>query len=148
MVIGLIGESCTGKSTLASKLKPLLHAEIYSGRDYLRLAKNESIAQALFQKKLAQAMDGENIIYVISEPEFLALLPQNAIRVLVTADLSVIKERFAARMNGHLPEPVAAMLQRKHGLFDSTKHDFHVVSGVSDLNEVCTQLECMLDSRH
>lgn len=30
MVIGIIGESCTGKSTLADKLKPLLDAEVYN----------------------------------------------------------------------------------------------------------------------
>lgn len=52
MVIGIIGESCTGKSTLADKLKPLLGAEVYTGKDYLRLAKNEAIAKKLFRKKL------------------------------------------------------------------------------------------------
>ncbi len=44
MVTGIIGESCTGKSTLADKLKSLLCAEVYTGKDYLRLSKNEAIA--------------------------------------------------------------------------------------------------------
>lgn len=52
MVIGIIGESCTGKSTLSDKLKSLLGAEVYTGKDYLRLAKNEAIAKKLFRKKL------------------------------------------------------------------------------------------------
>lgn len=30
MIIGIIGESCTGKSTLADKLKSLLDAEVYN----------------------------------------------------------------------------------------------------------------------
>lgn len=30
MVIGIVGESCTEKSTLADKLKSLLDAEVYN----------------------------------------------------------------------------------------------------------------------
>lgn len=39
MVIGIIGESCTGKSTLADKLKSLLGAEVYTGKDICGLQK-------------------------------------------------------------------------------------------------------------
>ena len=39
MLIGMIGESCTGKSTLADRLKAQLNAEVFTGKDYLRLAK-------------------------------------------------------------------------------------------------------------
>ena len=115
MVIGLFGESCTGKSTLADKLKESMNAQVYTGRDYLRLEKNEAAAKQSFQTKLREAINGENIIYVISEKEHLPLLPDGSIRVLVTADLEVIKTRFAGRMRGNLPAPVAAMLDRKHG---------------------------------
>ena len=135
MVIGILGESCTGKSTLAEKISAALPCLIYSGKDYLRLAKNEAIAKAMFTKKLAAAVDGENNIYVISEKEHLALLPDGAIRILVTADLDLIKERFAHRMHGNLPAPVAAMLEKKHGCFDNEPHDYHVVSGVTDLDD-------------
>ncbi len=146
MVIGIIGESCTGKSTLAEKLKCLLDAEIYTGKDYLRLAKNESIAKILFQKKLEDAISGPHIIYVISEKEHLPLLPDMAVRVLVTADLDVIKERFAQRMRGNLPAPVATMLENKHGCFDAEKCDVHVVSGRDDLDEVCTSIQHRISS--
>lgn len=137
MVIGIIGESCTGKSTLADKLKSLLDAEVYTGKDYLRFAKSEAIAKNLFQKKLEDAVLGTHIIYVISEKEHLLLLPDRAFRVLLTAELDVIKERFAARMRGNLPVPVTAMLENKHGCFDAEKCDIHVVSGRDDWDEVC-----------
>ncbi|MFR4350293.1 MAG: hypothetical protein ACLT3H_01330 [Roseburia sp.] len=48
----LFGESWTGKSTLADKLKSMFGAEVYTGKDYLRIGKNQIIAQKLFQKKL------------------------------------------------------------------------------------------------
>ena len=140
MVIGIFGESCTGKSTLAEKLSSNLPCEVYTGKDWLRLAKNESIAKALFQKKLNDALRGENIIYVISEKEHLPLLPEGCLRILVTADLDTIKSRFAQRMRGHLPAPVAKMLENKHGCFDNEPHDIHVISGMSNLDEVCGQI--------
>lgn len=126
MVIAIFGESCVGKSTLASALKERLGAEIYTGKDYLRLAKNESIAQKLFRKKLEEAVSGTNLIYVISEKEHLSLLPEGAVRVLMTADLEKILERFAVRMHGNLPVPVKTMLEKKHGCFDTVLHDYHI----------------------
>lgn len=92
MVIALFGDSCTGKSTIAAALAPSLSAEVFSGKDYLKLAKSESMAAALFQKKLRGE---ETILYVISEKDQLALLPEGCVRVLVTAGLAAIKERFA-----------------------------------------------------
>ena len=64
MVIGIFGESCTGKSTLAQKIAARIPCEVFTGKDYLRLAKNENIAKAMFQKKLNAAISGEHIIYV------------------------------------------------------------------------------------
>ena len=140
MVIGIFGESCTGKSTLAEKIAASFSCEIYTGKDYLRLAKNENIAKVMFQKKLAAAVNGENVIYVISEKEHLPLLPEGALRIFVTADLELIKSRFAQRMRGNLPAPVASMLEKKHGCFDSEPHDIHVVSGEMDLDTVVAQV--------
>ena len=73
MVIALFGDSCTGKSTIAAALAPSLSAEVFSGKDYLKLAKSESVAAALFQKKLRGE---ETILYVIFEKDQLALLPE------------------------------------------------------------------------
>ena len=147
MVIGIFGESCTGKSTLAEKIKCGLPCEVFTGKDYLRLAKNENIAKVMFQKKLNAAVNGENIIYVISEKEHLPLLPEGALRILVTADLETIKSRFAQRMRGNLPAPVATMLEKKHGCFDTQPHDIHVVSGETDLDLIVDRCAEKLGSR-
>ena len=140
MIIGIFGESCTGKSTLAEKIAASIPCEIFTGKDYLRLAKNENIAKVMFQKKLAAAVNGENIIYVISEKEHLPLLPEGTLRILVTADLELIKSRFAQRMRGNLPAPVATMLEKKHCCFDAEPHDMHVVSEETDLDVVVSKI--------
>lgn len=140
MVFGIFGESCTGKSTLAGALKGRLDAEIYTGKDFLRLAKHEAEAKKLFQEKLQAAMAEGHVIYVIAEGEHLSLLPEGAVRVLVTADLETIKARFARRMNGALPAPVAGMLERKHGMFDNEPHHVHVKSGEMEPDAACEQI--------
>lgn len=124
MVIGIIGENCSGKSTLANAIKEKLGAEVISGKDYLRMAKSESEAAALFSAKLKDAVRGSNIIYVISEKEHLRFLPEGAIRILVKADLDTIKARFRTRMRGNLPAPVEKMLETKHGMFDNGTYDY------------------------
>ena len=136
MVIGIFGESCTGKSTLAQMISNSISCEVFTGKDYLRLAKNENIAKKMFQMKLKNAVNEEHIIYVISETEHLPLLPDSALRILVTADLELIKSRFAQRMRGNLPAPVAAMLERKHGCFDGVPHDLHIESGETNMEEI------------
>ena len=140
MVIAIFGESCTGKSTLARALKERLGGEVYTGKDYLRMAKDEASAEKLFREKLASALTGDPAIYVIAEPEHLSLVPAGAVRVLVTAELETIKARFAERMRGNLPAPVAAMLERNHGCFDMEPHDMEVVSGQTDLDEACGRI--------
>lgn len=140
MLIAIFGESCTGKTTLAAGIKAASDAEIYSGKDYLRLAKSESEATQLFKKQLADAVQGSNVVYIAAEREHLALIPDGAIRILVTADLDTIKQRFAARMHGNLPAPVAAMLEKKHGSFDQEPCDFHVHNGSPEAGEICRKI--------
>lgn len=120
MVIVIFGESCTGKSTLAGRIAPALGAEVCTGKDYLRLAKNEAEAERVFRARLSS---GENIIYVASEPAQLALVPDGCVRVYAAAELETIQARFAARMGGGLPAPVAAMLARRHGAFEHAPRD-------------------------
>jgi len=139
MVIGIIGESCVGKSTLAAQLKNSIGAEVFTGKDYLRLAKNEMIAKKLFEKKLSEAMTGDHVVYVISEKEHLSFLPEQAVRVPMTADLNLITERFARRMHGNLPEPVRLMLERKHGCFDGVAHSYRIHNN-EELEQVCGQI--------
>lgn len=142
MVIALIGESCTGKSTLAGALKAKLGAEIYSGKDYLRLAKGEAEARQKFQALLCAHREAGagTLIYIISEKEHLAFLPEGTLRVLVTAELPVIRERFARRTGGKLPPPIAAMLEKKHGMFDAEPHDIHIKSGEMSTDAACAAI--------
>ncbi len=103
----------------------------------MRLNKNPTEAEKTFREKLAKSVTGENIIYVISEKEHLHLLPENAFKVLVSADLQVIKERFSRRIGRELPEPIAKMLDRKHGLFDKEEVDIRIISEQNGLENDC-----------
>ena len=141
MVFGIIGENCSGKSTLAEKIKTELEAEIITGKDYLRMAKSESEAISLFREKLRRAVSGDNIIYVIADPDHVKLLPDGAVRILVTADLETIKERFEERMHGALPKAVGLMLERRHGMFDSGKYDYRFDGTAGDAKELCGLLK-------
>ena len=141
MVIVIIGENCSGKSTLADEIKKTIGAEIITGKDYLRMAKSESDAVSLFKAKLNDAVEGENIIYVISEKEHISLLPEGAIRILVRADIDTIKERFKARMHGNLPAPVEQMLERKHGMFDNGVYDYQFDGVSGDPSEICDSIK-------
>ena len=141
MVIGIIGENCSGKSTLAVSIQAAIGAEIVTGNDYLRMAKSESEAKTLFREKLRKAVDGDHIIYVISEQEQAALLPEEAVRILVSADLDTIKERFRTRMRGNLPEPVARMLEKKHGMFDEGNYDYRFDGVSGDTAQLCKTLQ-------
>ncbi len=140
MIIGIIGENCTGKSTLARAVGQAFGAEIYTGKDYLRLAKSEGEAASLFKEKLCRAAAGETIVYVISEPAQTALLPADAVKILCTADIDTIKERFKARMHGVLPPPVAQMLERKHGMFDNGEYDYRFDGAGGDPAELVAAL--------
>lgn len=119
MLIAIIGENCVGKSTLAGKINEQFNGKIYSGKDYLRLEKNPSVAETTFKNLLKDATKGENIIYIITEREHLNLLPDNTFKIVLTADIEVIKDRFKARMRGNLPLPLEKMLEANHGIYDN-----------------------------
>ena len=140
MLIALIGESCSGKTTLAEALQRRSGAQIVTGKDYLRLAKSEGEAERLFRQRLQDALAGEDLIYVLSEPELLRLLPEGTIRVLVQADPETIRARFRVRMHGNLPAPVAQMLEKKHGIFDGGDYEYRFDGVAGDLEELCRAL--------
>ena len=138
MVIALMGDNCTGKSAIAACIAEKTGAEIITGKDYLRLAKSESMAGALFKKKLAQAVTDGSIVYVLSEKEQLGFLPQGCLQVLVTASLDSIKQRFAARMRGTLTPPIAAMLDRRYGQFESDAHELRIDTDATSPQDACS----------
>ena len=138
MLIGIIGENCSGKSTLAEAIKNAIGAEIITGKDYLRMAKSENEAILLFKTKLKDALLADkNIIYVISEKEHIGLLPDGTVKILVKADIDTIKDRFKKRMRGNLPAPVEQMLEHKHGMFDNEICDYQFDGVSGDLSEIC-----------
>lgn len=141
MLIAIIGENCSGKSTLAEKIKNSIGAEIISGKDYLRMAKSESEATVLFKEKLSESVNGGNLIYVITQAEHLALLPDGAVKILVSADLETIKERFKTRMHGVLPPPVEKMLEAKHGSFEGGEYDYRYDGVNGDADALCEELK-------
>ncbi len=141
MVIGILGESCTGKSAIANELAKRVNARVYTGKDYIKLAKNETEAKKQFIDMLkSNESAAEVYVYVISEKEHVSILPEESIRVLVTAELNTIKERFAKRMNGNLPAPVDAMLEKKHGMFDGEKHDIKIENSAAEVSEACDRI--------
>jgi len=120
MNILLFGESCTGKSSVATILAKELNMKVYSGKDYLRLAKTPQDALTIFKGILENE---EDIIFVAAEKEHVSLVTNDMIKILFTAPLEVKKERFAHRFHGNLPKPVEMMLERKHGMFDDYECD-------------------------
>ena len=141
MVIGIIGESCTGKSAVADELAKRLDAKVFTGKEYMKLAKSEAEAIKAFVHLLhASEEGGENYIYVITETEHIAFLPPKAFRILMTAELDVIKERFAQRLNGTLPPPVAAKLESKHGMFNGIEHDLKIENVGTSITEICDSI--------
>ena len=140
MLIAIIGENCVGKSTLANKINDKLNAKIYSGKDYLRLEKNPSMALEKFKTILKAAVIGDSIIYLITEKEHLSLLPEGTFKIVLTAELEVIKERFKERMRGNLPLQLEKMLEDKHGMYDNLKCDLKLDSNYN-IEEVVNSLK-------
>ena len=140
MLIAIIGENCVGKSTLANKINEKFHARIFSGKDYLRLEKNPSVAMETFKAALKESICGDNIIYIITEKEHLHLLPTGAFRIVLTAELDTIKSRFKERMRGNLPMPVEKMLEVKHGMYDSLNCNLKL-DGNYNIEDVWAALE-------
>ena len=129
MLVAIIGENCVGKSSLADRISQTINSCIYTGKDYLRLKKNPSEALECFKTMLKESVEGENIIYLITEQDHLALLPDGAVKIVLTADLETIKERFKARMRGNLPLPLEKMLEANHGVYDAIPCDMRLEEG-------------------
>lgn len=129
-------ENCVGKSTLANEINKYIPSVIYSGKDYLRLDKNPSIAEEKFKKILKEETAEKNIIYIITEKTHLKFLSADAFIIVIDQKLDVIKERFRERMRGNLPKPVEVMLERNHGIYDGLLCDLIIESNDYDINKI------------
>ena len=145
MLIAIIGENCVGKSTLAKQISQRISAKIYSGKDYLRLEKNPSAALERFKTILQESVTGDSVIYLITEKEHLCLLPEEAFKIVLTAELSIIKERFKERMRGNLPLPVEKMLEAKHGMYDALDCDLKL-DGNYDVEDIINRFNPSLSN--
>lgn len=139
MLYIFMGQSCTGKSTVVNKVKELKDVEVFVGKDYLRMAKNESEAWHLFYEKLSNAASNKDlsegtIIYVITEKAQLdrAIDIKGSYKVKFIAPLDTIKSRFAQRMHGKLPSPVEKMLEKQYEQWESIKGDMNVDTTVDN----------------
>ena len=86
----------------------------------------------------------ERVVYVVAEKEQLALLPEKCVRIYCAAPLNVIKERFSARMHGHMPTPVETMLEKKHGCFDGEAYDLKADTSLESAEEIRRRVETFL----
>ncbi|SFN71436.1 hypothetical protein [Proteiniclasticum ruminis] len=123
MLFVFMGPSCSGKSTAAEIVGKRTGAKIYSGKDYLRLAKAEGDAWRIFHEKLEEASkpDGEeSLIFVCTEKELFDRIrvTENIFTVRFTATPEDIKRRFAERMRGTLPKPLEVMLEKQMHLWE------------------------------
>ena len=148
MLYVFMGQSCTGKSTVADQMKLQYGAEVFSGKDYLRMAKNENEAWNTFYKLLENAAidkSPENIlIYVITEKEHLNKLSslEGVKKVKFTASLQVIKERFSQRMRGNLPLPVEKKLEMQFNEWEAEEGDLIIDTTESiDVDEQISKLQ-------
>ncbi|EYE87216.1 hypothetical protein Q428_14555 [Fervidicella metallireducens AeB] len=147
MLFIFLGTSCSGKSSAAEELKKLTNASIYSGKDYLRLAKNEKEAWNLFKTKLIEAkgkgLNEESIIYVVSDKNVLPNINDidGAVKIRFMADLETLKTRFAKRTGGKLAPPIEKMLERQMTEWDGVNGDisFDTSEGISS-NDIAAKI--------
>lgn len=123
MLFVFMGPSCSGKSTTGEIVGKRTGAKIYSGKDYLRLAKAEGEAWRVFQEKMVEAAGHgkeESLIFVCTEKELFDRISvkENIFTVRFTATPEDIKRRFAERMHGNLPKPLEMMLEKQMHLWE------------------------------
>ena len=123
MLFVFMGPSCSGKSTAGEIVGKRTGAKIYSGKDYLRLAKAEGEAWRVFQEKMVEAAGHgkeESLIFVCTEKELFDRISvkENIFTVRFTATPEDIKRRFAERMRGNLPKPLEMMLEKQMHLWE------------------------------
>lgn len=141
MIIALIGERCTGKTTIANALAKRTSVELFAGKDYLRMAKNPVEAEELFQNYLRENANEKNLIVIlIADTEALKFLPEHVLKVRCEVPFDTIKERFAKRRHGNLSPEAAAMLEKNHGMFDDLDVDLSYDTLQTDVNRICDEI--------
>jgi hypothetical protein len=127
MLYVLFGPVGSGKSSTAKELQKLTNGIVFAGRDYLRLAKNEHNAWNLFLQSLNDAAGQKGsasacIIYVLASPND-ALNIDGATKARFTADIDVLKERFARRTGSTAGPQIERMLRHQSQEFENVVAD-------------------------
>lgn len=133
MLLIFMGENCTGKTTVSTIFKKKYGLSVYSGKDYLRFAKNENEALIKFNYALSCAssrkcLSEKSIIYIMSEKDFISKFKNidDAVLVKFSANLDIIKNRFSKRINSPISKPICTMLEKKNLLWNDVAADTYV----------------------
>lgn len=147
MLYIFMGPSCSGKSSTAKELKKLIDVQIYSGKDYLRMAKNENDSWKIFERKLKESCDdrelnSQSIVYVISDKKDISKIKfiDDAITVNFIADAEIIKSRFAQRMNGNLPKPIEIMIEKQLSEWKDVTSKLHVDTSTNNAKDIAKKV--------
>jgi len=151
MLMILFGPSCSGKSTVAEMIHKETGIPVWVGKDYLRLAKDETEAGEIFDSHLRDAAKEKTLsphamIYVVPSLKTLnaAILESPGVtKVKLFADIPVLKERFNKRLQGQGNPPIDAMLQRQlNDIQDETgdmQFDTALMSPTDIANEISSR---------
>lgn len=120
MVLVFYGPSCSGKSSAARSIAERTGATIWTGKDYLRLAKTEPAAWKEFVRLLARAarssrLSLDSIVFVTTDPATLMRHVGDlgtVYWVRFDASLETLAKRFALRIGGSVSPPMRTMLER------------------------------------
>lgn len=147
MLLIFMGASCTGKSSAAERIRSERNLSVYSGKDYLRLSKNEVEARKKFNEMLHEASCSSgwadnSLIYIVTDRNDAEKLnlAEHAVFVHFTADASVVKERFSGRMNGNLPKPLELMLEKQLKNWENAESDLSLDTTVLKTEDITEKI--------
>ncbi len=154
MLLIFFGPSCSGKSSVADIIANRSGAAVYTGKDYLRLAKNEQEAWKKFTSLLVKAanvrsLGPESVIHVITEAALLQKndhLTGNILKVKFTAHPDRLKQRFAERIKRELPQPLAQMIDRQADSFRDVEADLLFDTSEGSAEETAGEIIAFLTS--
>lgn len=148
MLLLLAGPAGSGKSTAAALLKPRLKAEVYSGKGYLRMAKNMDQAWKKFQGVLSQAVSGQrNVILILVGTSNLEKIRAAGPFCLVrfTAPQKALEERLTDRLCEELPPAVADMLKSQERKWSRIKADLVIDTGEKSPEQAAGEIEQLIN---
>ncbi|MBN1426204.1 hypothetical protein JXA88_16765 [Candidatus Fermentibacteria bacterium] len=120
MLLILFGPSCSGKSSVARIIAERTGASVWTGNDYLRLAKTEPEAWKRFEALLERAASAGplgpgSVIFAYAGPlpEARSLPTGPEVRRLrFIASQEVLRSRFSPRVGGRVTPAISSMLAR------------------------------------